>query len=130
MAASVTKQYPLAGEFIKGKDSAFPEKRVYKSYFAGRLHEECPCIGDKTAKHLIRTYGDRSFDLIKLIEEDPKLAEKIHPDYPYILAEVTYSIRNEMALNPIDFLFRRVSLGFLDENATKLVYDRVNQHFK
>jgi len=49
--------------------------------------------------------------------QEPELNEKLHPDYDYTMAEVAWSIRNEMALSIDDVLARRVRLLFLDARA-------------
>jgi glycerol-3-phosphate dehydrogenase len=40
--------------------------------------------------------------------------ERIHPEHPYIGAEVAYSVRQEMAAHVADVLLRRLPLGLLD----------------
>jgi glycerol-3-phosphate dehydrogenase len=59
-------------------------------------------------------YGSDADHIKKLAADDPSLAEKLHPDFPYILAEVVWAIREEMAMTVEDVLARRLRLLFLD----------------
>ena len=40
------------------------------------------------AKHLIKNYGKRAFDLAKLITENKEWKNKLNKNYPFILAEI------------------------------------------
>jgi glycerol-3-phosphate dehydrogenase len=57
-------------------------------------------------------------DQVPLFEESlhlPRLqdgGEKLHPDFPYLVADALYAIRFEMALSPMDFLKRRSSIFY------------------
>lgn len=53
----------------------------------------------------------------QIIEEDPLLARLVHANTPYLMAEVVYAIRYEMALTVEDILARRIRLLFLDAAA-------------
>jgi glycerol-3-phosphate dehydrogenase len=59
-------------------------------------------------------YGTDKISIFQLQESEPKLKEKLHPNYDYTLAEVVWAIRNEMARTVEDVLARRVRLLFLD----------------
>lgn len=59
-------------------------------------------------------YGTDATAILQLQESEPKLKEKLHPDYDYTLAEVVWAIRKEMATTVEDILARRVRLLFLD----------------
>lgn len=50
----------------------------------------------------------------QLIQLDASLAERLHPNYEFIKADVVYACLNEMAMTPEDFLARRIRLLFLD----------------
>lgn len=62
-------------------------------------------------------YGADIPAILQLQENEPELKEKLHPDYHYTMAEVAWSIRNEMARSIDDVLARRVRLLFLDARA-------------
>ena len=51
------------------------------------------------------------------MESDTSMAEKLHPEYDYTVAEAVWAVREEMALDVEDVLARRVRLLFLDARA-------------
>lgn len=75
-------------------------------------------LPEDVCKHLAAKYGSRAVRIGELLAENTHWGEKIHPDYPYIRAEVIYAVRNEMAVTPRDFLARRVRLEITDWKAT------------
>ena len=72
----------------------------------------------KDLKSHLSVYGTDSINILQLQESEPKLKEKLHPNYNYTLAEVVWAIRNEMARTIEDVLARRVRLLFLDARAS------------
>ena len=70
-------------------------------------------------------YGSDISEILKLQEEEPKLKEKLHPNYSYTLAEVVWAIRYEMARTIDDILARRVRLLFLDARAAIVCSEKV-----
>jgi glycerol-3-phosphate dehydrogenase len=70
-------------------------------------------------------YGTDGPLILQLQEKEPKLKEKLHPDYNYTLAEVVWAIREEMAMTVEDVLARRVRLLFLDARAAIACSDKV-----
>jgi glycerol-3-phosphate dehydrogenase len=62
-------------------------------------------------------YGSNAKLIQDLAKADPQLAEQIHSDFPYIMAEVAWAVRNEMALKVEDILSRRVRMLILDAQA-------------
>ncbi|MDI6827373.1 MAG: glycerol-3-phosphate dehydrogenase/oxidase [Armatimonadota bacterium] len=52
-------------------------------------------------------YGSDAPALQSLINEKPEYAERIHPDMPYLVGEVVWAVRNEMARTVEDVLSRR-----------------------
>jgi glycerol-3-phosphate dehydrogenase len=63
-----------------------------------------------TARHLATHYGSLSFDIARLVNEDPGLGERIHEDGPEIWAQVVYARDNEWAETVDDVLRRRTTL--------------------
>ncbi|MCZ2528042.1 FAD-dependent oxidoreductase [Streptomyces sp. NPDC059506] len=63
-----------------------------------------------TARHLATHYGALSFDIARLVNEDPALGERIHPDGPEIWAQVVYARDHEWAATAEDVLRRRTTL--------------------
>ncbi|MDF2158849.1 glycerol-3-phosphate dehydrogenase/oxidase [Algoriphagus sp. CAU 1675] len=62
-------------------------------------------------------YGAEAAAIQQLVKTDPTLEEKIHPDFPNILAEVVWSVKNEMAVKVEDVLSRRIRMLILDAQA-------------
>jgi len=67
--------------------------------------------------HLLACYGDCALEVCKYIEKFGNI--KINKNYPFLKAEVLYCIDNEFSLKPLDFLIRRMGLGFVDIRAAK-----------
>ncbi|MCP3817223.1 glycerol-3-phosphate dehydrogenase/oxidase [Streptomyces sp. A3M-1-3] len=63
-----------------------------------------------TARHLASHYGSLSFDIARLVNEDPALGERIHEDGPEIWAQVVYARDHEWAETVDDVLRRRTTL--------------------
>jgi glycerol-3-phosphate dehydrogenase len=73
-------------------------------------------------KHFDKTdplhyYGSDAIHLKKMIRMDPGLGEKLHPELPYLKAEVIWAVRKEMARTVEDFLARRSRALVLDARA-------------
>lgn len=79
--------------------------------------------GYSNAQHLddnaFTVYGSDAEKIAELAQSEAKLAEKIHPDYPYIYAQVQWAIAHECAVNVEDVLARRIRLLFLDAKAAQ-----------
>jgi glycerol-3-phosphate dehydrogenase len=69
------------------------------------------CLAPDIIRRL-ENYGDRSLALLDLIREDPSLGKRIVSDLPYIMAEVVYACRCEMAVTLDDVLSRRLHINF------------------
>lgn len=76
----------------------------------------------ETAQHLSNSYGDRAFAVAKLAQLTgkrwPIIGKKIHPEFPYIDAEIRYGVR-EYARTAIDMVARRLRLAFLNVQAAQ-----------
>jgi glycerol-3-phosphate dehydrogenase len=70
-------------------------------------------------------YGCDLPALLKLAGETPAWAERLHPDLPYIAAEVIWAVRQEAARTVEDVLARRTRALFLDARASKEAAPRV-----
>jgi glycerol-3-phosphate dehydrogenase len=96
---------------------------VDNAAFVGKLDIKS-CITDKLKIHGWQTgtaeddplhdYGSDAEHIYNLAKTDPVLAEKLHPDFPFIKAEILWAIREEMAMTLEDMLARRLRLLFLD----------------
>ncbi|CAH1961954.1 unnamed protein product [Acanthoscelides obtectus] len=76
----------------------------------------------EVAQHLAKSYGDRAFAVAKMAsltgKRWPIIGKKLHPEFPYIDAEVRYGVR-EYAMTAIDMIARRVRLAFLNVQAAQ-----------
>ena len=61
---------------------------------------------------LVHAYGDEWRAVWALATEDPALAERVDPTRPYVLAELAYAVREELAVTLGDLLIRRTPLAF------------------
>lgn len=59
-------------------------------------------------------YGSDQPHLQQLIDEDPSMGKKIHPELKYLNVEVLWAARHEMARTVEDVLARRVRVLFMD----------------
>ena len=62
-------------------------------------------------------YGSDRAKVLQLAEEQSDWSKKLHPNYPYLRAEVIWAIRFEMAQTVEDVLARRLRLLFVDARA-------------
>jgi glycerol-3-phosphate dehydrogenase len=62
-------------------------------------------------------YGTDRSAIEALITADPVLGELLHPDLPYIKAEIIWAVRNEMCITVEDALARRTRALLLDAKA-------------
>ena len=62
-------------------------------------------------------YGADAEEVLKLIDENPFSAEKLHTNLPYRIAEILWTVRNEMPQTIEDVLARRTRALFLDARA-------------
>ena len=79
-----------------------------------RLHgfSEGISYGDR-----LSSYGSDAETIRAYVTEQPSLGEKMHPDFEYIMAEVLWSVKEEMAMTVDDILSRRTRMLFLDAKA-------------
>ena len=100
-----TDNHVLAG----GEHYNFDSWKALKSDFS---------LSTAVCQHLVKKYGSRAREICELILTDASLKELLHPDHPYIKAEIVYTVQKEMVLTPRDFLARRVRMEITDWEAT------------
>jgi glycerol-3-phosphate dehydrogenase len=74
-----------------------------------------PPAGDKSSP--LSIYGSKADAIMKLMESDPLLKERIHPDLPYTWAETVWLAENEMVVHLEDLLARRTRALLLNAGA-------------
>lgn len=80
-------------------------------------------LAPDVAQHLHHAYGDQAVAVAKLAQSG--LAARLHPEHPYLEAEVIYAARNEFAERASDVLTRRLALALLDNAAAIAALPRV-----
>ncbi len=66
----------------------------------------------------LAVYGADAAGIEGIIKQHSELAQPLHPDLPYIKAEVIWAVREEMAVCVEDFLARRTRALFLNARAS------------
>lgn len=74
-------------------------------------------LKNQDQNHHLYLYGSDQEAVLKLVDENPRFGEKLHPRFDFIKAEVIWALRYEMARSVEDILARRVRLLFLDARA-------------
>lgn len=76
----------------------------------------------EVAQHLAQSYGDRAYPVAKLAaltgKRWPIIGKRLHPEFPYIDAEIRYGVR-EYACTAVDMIARRLRLAFLNCQAAQ-----------
>ncbi|MFN3487689.1 MAG: FAD-dependent oxidoreductase [Emticicia sp.] len=107
-AACKTELHYLVG----GENYNFEEwKNIQKKY---KLDEDI-------CQHLLKKYGTKANEVLEI----SSLTERIHKDYPFIKAEIIYTIREEMVGSLRDFFARRTRLELMNWKATLSAVDAV-----
>ncbi|MDP5199506.1 glycerol-3-phosphate dehydrogenase/oxidase [Flavobacterium sp. DG2-3] len=96
------------------KTGKLPKKECRTEHLS--IHGNQPTNSFDRENHLY-IYGTDIPKIIELMENEPELKERLHPNYEFTLAEVVWAIRYEMARTVDDILARRVRLLFLDARA-------------
>ncbi|MEL6180649.1 MAG: glycerol-3-phosphate dehydrogenase C-terminal domain-containing protein, partial [Myxococcota bacterium] len=71
-------------------------------------------LSDASARELTRTYGMRALAIAALVRDNPELAEPLNPGRPEVLAQVDWSVEQELAVTIEDVLVRRTQIFFRD----------------
>lgn len=111
----VVETLGLSGAKYKSKTESIKIKGAdnYSSNYAHELQEKF-AISLDIAEHLATSYGT---DSEKVIGTHRNLFERIHPQHPFILAEIYYAIHNESARKITDIMSRRFRFSMLDLQA-------------
>lgn len=102
----VAKQLRKQFNVVAGKPCATAQTPIIETNGAAPDYK----IADDILQHLETAYGPRYPHVLALAQRDPKLAQRMVEDLPYIWAQVAYAIEQEMALTVTDVLERRLHL--------------------
>ncbi|KAM8714718.1 hypothetical protein ACLKA7_001127 [Drosophila subpalustris] len=67
------------------------------------------------AQHLSESYGCNAFQLLQKTTQCDR--QRLHPQFPYIRAEVDYACQREYACHLVDVIARRLRVAFVDASA-------------
>ena len=114
VADSVTSKLPIVGA---------------DGYFAlaqqvDRIAQESGLSSD-SVRHLLNRYGSLISEVLEVIKDDPKLAQPVTKDLPYLKAEIYYAASHEGARSMEDVLSRRTRLAFEAPNSAMDLVDDV-----
>ncbi|MEM6718713.1 MAG: glycerol-3-phosphate dehydrogenase/oxidase [Bacteroidota bacterium] len=96
--------------------------RAHKLPDADCITKELSIHGNVAKKSLnkknpLHWYGADLHAIESLENQNPAYAEKIHPNYPFTMAQVVWAVKQEFAETVEDVLARRTRLLFLDAKA-------------
>jgi glycerol-3-phosphate dehydrogenase len=110
------------------------EDAVNHAITLGKL-EDTPCVTEILHIHGYKqdvdmlsdlwVYGSDAEQIQELAAESGELAKRLHPDLPYIAAEVVWAARMEMARSVEDVLARRTRALFLNAHAAMAMAPQV-----
>lgn len=122
---SITKQLRLLGQYKKnyGLLDRYQRREVIRVAAKGLV--ERYNIDRDVAKHLAKTYGERCWDVAKYFAKNKENKERLHEKHPFTVGEVKYQINYELGTTPIDILYRRTRMGFIDGEAVLQVLPKV-----
>jgi glycerol-3-phosphate dehydrogenase len=75
-------------------------------------------IEPAAGRRLLHDYGSLASEVVAAAQGDASLLEPVHPDLPYLKAEVLHAVRNEQARGVDDVMTRRTRALFLNLAAT------------
>jgi glycerol-3-phosphate dehydrogenase len=107
----INKAAPVAG--LEVLPSPTPEMRLHG---APRFEDSSEQVGGSLEESLAM-YGSDATHIKGLVQDDPALGERLHPNLPYIGAEVVWAVRQEMSRTLEDALSRRTRALLLDAKA-------------
>ncbi|HEV2074982.1 MAG TPA: FAD-dependent oxidoreductase, partial [Thermoleophilaceae bacterium] len=84
------------------------------------VEEELPRVegvDEESRAHLADRYGHAAIDVLALCQAEPRLARRLTPDLPDLVAEAAFAAQREQALTVGDVLLRRTRVALLDARA-------------
>ncbi len=92
------------------------------------LRQSTAKLDNKITHHLYQQYGLGAIEIVKIVEKEPSLGERIVDGNDFIKAEIIYVLRYELTTHLIDIFRRRTEMSlFIDHrkqsDAAKIVTD-------
>jgi glycerol-3-phosphate dehydrogenase len=85
--------------------------KSFEEFLENELQNKPLGLSQETMRHLIQTYGSEYREVLQYCDQDQKWSKPIASNSPVIRAEILHCIREEMACNLEDLLYRRTELG-------------------
>ncbi len=83
-------------------------------------------LDDKVIHHIYQQYGRGAIKIMKLIEKEPNLGEKIIDENDFIKAEIFYILPHELTTHLIDLFCRRTEMSlFIDHKKSSQAAETV-----
>ncbi len=111
---SRTQFVPLAGA------GGFREAWAEREAIAASSGLEVPAVA-----HLLRRHGGLTYEVLDLVAADPSLGARVHPEAPYLAAELVHAASHEDARHLDDLLVRRTRLALETRDGARSVAGRV-----
>jgi glycerol-3-phosphate dehydrogenase len=113
---TIDECYPLLGQPLtpcQSEQHLLYGAEGYTPELWEKIVERYP-FSEATAKHLCQKYGGMAIKVAELALRQPQWAERLHPDFPIVGAEVAFVVQHEMAFTIRDVLARRIGLELWD----------------
>lgn len=107
-----TDALPLPGGDFQDRDALQAQCRRDAAAFG---------LDDAQADNLVLLYGTAFSDLLGRVKARPELGNRLHPDYPDVVAEVRHAVESEFALSACDILMRRTALFFTPDQGKRAI---------
>lgn len=116
-----TEKDPLPGAV------GWPEDDDHDAVAAKVLAAGGGSLAEDTARLLANVYGMRGLDVAALAAADQRLAARLSPGRPEILAQVDFAVQRELAQTVRDVLIRRTQMFFKDLDQGLGAVERVSE---
>ena len=110
LKSAKTHKNPLPGAV------GWPEDDDHEKVAAQIKERSGDGLDDSVSRYLADTYGMRGILIAELVAAHPELAEPVIDGRPEIMAQVDYSVREELAATVSDFMIRRTQIFYRDLN--------------
>lgn len=98
----------------------------YSEFVKNAVNKFSSVLDAEIIESLISLYGTKYGDVLNIGLINNSFLEKIVEDFPYIKAQVIYSIKNEMAVKLTDIFLRRIGIGTLKKPNDEVIISVAN----
>lgn len=83
----------------------------FNDFLENAIRNKPELLSEETIRNLVYNYGSEYQEVLKYLDEDPDLCQRISDTSHVIKAEIVHGIREEMAQKLADVVLRRTELG-------------------